>query len=553
MPTLDDGIAHHGGHTQALHGAHGQSRRASKQDDNARFPYPQLDDSKREIRLMRLLASDGHIAGRVATFSLESPPEYTALSYRCGIEDVGHRIELNGCEYVVRPELYAYLRAMRREDNRSWFFIDAICINQWDNAEKSGQVMLMGEIYRKARRVTAWLGHSDAYSHPNSRAALKAAPTGLTDPRVLADADIARKLVDVVYWCVGRSEYWSRLWIVQETILARSLVIRLGPFNIGWRVLRAVLDSDPRKFRDGTGMHGIHRGSNSTAPGDIWRSIMMGTIVQAKGQAGRHRFTLLAGALELFANQDCADPRDKMFGIRALVHTCIQADYTMQLSELYVRALVEARTQLGMLQAIRSDLLQQKGRIGGIEQCFRRKYLPDFYLAFTQAFDWPLHDLTLGLIFQTATGDLRDFHRIWPVIDEPFEGWSVARVIIGNVRINTRRGAGYLRYHHLRARLRRCKAKGSFMTMPGDATDGRSYQGWVKFAMAIAADMRREMSRDRYIGDFLLRVIDSPDENLMRKLKAHITECDVRCRTRSFYSKPETAACRIPLPADFSR
>jgi hypothetical protein len=41
-----------------------------------------------------------------------------------------------------------------------WYFIDAICINQVRKAtdEKVQQVRLMGDIYRKAGEVSAWLG-----------------------------------------------------------------------------------------------------------------------------------------------------------------------------------------------------------------------------------------------------------------------------------------------------------------------------------------------------------------------------------------------------------
>jgi hypothetical protein len=41
-----------------------------------------------------------------------------------------------------------------------FLWIDAICINQSDNEEKSQQVRLMGEIYSKAEVVRVWLGPS---------------------------------------------------------------------------------------------------------------------------------------------------------------------------------------------------------------------------------------------------------------------------------------------------------------------------------------------------------------------------------------------------------
>jgi hypothetical protein len=41
---------------------------------------------------------------------------------------------------------------------------DALCVNQQDNKEKSGQIPLMKYIYRYAKRVIIWLGPSDGFT-----------------------------------------------------------------------------------------------------------------------------------------------------------------------------------------------------------------------------------------------------------------------------------------------------------------------------------------------------------------------------------------------------
>jgi hypothetical protein len=41
------------------------------------------------------------------------------------------------------------------------FWIDQICINQEDETEKGHQVQFMGEIFRRAYNVFAWLGMED--------------------------------------------------------------------------------------------------------------------------------------------------------------------------------------------------------------------------------------------------------------------------------------------------------------------------------------------------------------------------------------------------------
>jgi hypothetical protein len=39
-------------------------------------------------------------------------------------------------------------------------WVDAICINQHNNQEKSHQVSMMGEIYKRDTQVLAWLGEA---------------------------------------------------------------------------------------------------------------------------------------------------------------------------------------------------------------------------------------------------------------------------------------------------------------------------------------------------------------------------------------------------------
>jgi hypothetical protein len=51
-----------------------------------------------------------------------------------------------------------FLRNFRAESSVRYLWVDAICLNQADNDEKSIQVGLIRDIYRQARRVLVWLG-----------------------------------------------------------------------------------------------------------------------------------------------------------------------------------------------------------------------------------------------------------------------------------------------------------------------------------------------------------------------------------------------------------
>ena len=81
---------------------------------------------------------------------------YYALSYVWGDPDKVHTIGLNGQAFQVTDNLMFFLRRERTVTLALW--IDAICINQHDEAEKSEQIARMGEIYKNASLVYADLG-----------------------------------------------------------------------------------------------------------------------------------------------------------------------------------------------------------------------------------------------------------------------------------------------------------------------------------------------------------------------------------------------------------
>lgn len=89
---------------------------------------------------------------------------FDALSYAWGSGDSSKSIWINDREYVVWANLHAALLHLRDcfVDRIVW--VDAICIDQNNTAEKSQQVQSMAKIYAKASRVIVWLGEVAATS-----------------------------------------------------------------------------------------------------------------------------------------------------------------------------------------------------------------------------------------------------------------------------------------------------------------------------------------------------------------------------------------------------
>ncbi|KAF5556110.1 heterokaryon incompatibility het-6 [Fusarium napiforme] len=93
---------------------------------------------------------------------LDDPPEYTAISYCWDNSADIARIEFhNGDSLPLSQTLQDLFRSLKKKSSMFTVWIDAICINQQDTAEKEFQVPLMGKIYSRSAEVLVWLGNSD--------------------------------------------------------------------------------------------------------------------------------------------------------------------------------------------------------------------------------------------------------------------------------------------------------------------------------------------------------------------------------------------------------
>jgi hypothetical protein len=127
------------------------------------FKYESLDEIKNEFRLLSFeesydYLSDGLVRLQIKHFSLDNCPEYHALSYVWGSSSKTWPIILNGASMNVTHSLGTSLERFQSDDTIKWLWVDALCINQTDDEEKSSQVQKMRHIYNRAHRVLSWLG-----------------------------------------------------------------------------------------------------------------------------------------------------------------------------------------------------------------------------------------------------------------------------------------------------------------------------------------------------------------------------------------------------------
>lgn len=134
----------------------------------------------KNIRLLRIdpFESETPIVN-IFEVSLANTPTYNALSYTWGAPQSDCYIICNGNPLTVTPNCRAALLRLRRNPDYLTLWVDAICIDQTTDSEKSVQVPLMGEIYSRAVKVLIWLGEESlesnlALNHLRAAAALAA-------------------------------------------------------------------------------------------------------------------------------------------------------------------------------------------------------------------------------------------------------------------------------------------------------------------------------------------------------------------------------------------
>jgi hypothetical protein len=168
-------------------------------------------------------------------------PRYKAVSYLWGSDKKTKLITINGEVCDITENLYVLLRRLQSylneiSDPDCYFWIDALCINQNDDKEKSSEVSKMDEIYSEAAEVICWLGPADEANNSDS---------------VMDDFDnLGRKAIERGYLDIPNHESWFADWcyvkdwqaddlsnswehqLISETKLGVQDTDHLNPVNI---------------------------------------------------------------------------------------------------------------------------------------------------------------------------------------------------------------------------------------------------------------------------------------------------------------------------------
>ena len=186
-----------------------------------------------EIRLITLAPGKWRdpIECNLQTVSLDDNPTYEALSYVWGDASLRRWVYLKKSNFDVSKSLEVALRHLRHEDSERVMWIDAICINQSDDAEKSEQVKKMQLIYARTSHLVVWVGEASEDSDLGMRTLeqigeeLKEFPLYEVD---LANVSLIRNLPESIDYFdpkpwIALNRLFQRPWFQRVWVLYSSI------------------------------------------------------------------------------------------------------------------------------------------------------------------------------------------------------------------------------------------------------------------------------------------------------------------------------------------
>lgn len=307
--------------------------------------------------------------------------DFIALSYEWGPPTPRRFITVHGAQFGVTPNLYDALIQLRRTQRirqgfRLW--IDAICINQDDLAERGQQVARMRDIYRSAWQVVIWIGpeaddSSLALSALHWLANQSRRPTpleGVYRQGMAIDArpffvvipgyqSPLRRAVYKALFCFFTRTYWRRMWIIQEVANGRpGAPVLCGNRCIAWddiyraavvinndqaRLGRDILDSSrPPLAALNTYEFARDRLAEDThlSSERLWgMQVALGGIQLNQKLSSLGDWQALTLVLNLCRDSNVTEEKDRVYGILGIKavadRVAVVPDYTISLSALY--------------------------------------------------------------------------------------------------------------------------------------------------------------------------------------------------------------------------
>lgn len=493
-----------------------------------------------ETRLMRIGSSTGDlIECELGTFLIDRRPLYTALSYCWTKREASRQILLNGIPYMVRPNLYDYLKLRRKENEGGWIFVDALCINQDDVQERNHQVTLMRSIYADADEVEVWMGSRVGrilsklgVTMDNRQFIFNAVHDICQHRRAMRsmfeeDTELKRLCKTILLEAFFNLEYWSRVWIIQEVVLARAVTLRSSIFRIEWDQFRLLaiylLIGYLRRWQElpDTGgplliVEPVYQRSmdDDFKPTDDKWFVSSLLAIQGVKKARdaltdleRPRHLTLRDVMIQLTGTECSVEQDKVFGRLGLTDSILIPDYDMLEMELGLRVFAESLND----HAKRIDSYHKSQRRGDPIALDETECMVRLLLSLNMAIWDPVVSLTIGTI-------LSEFRQHYPATS--LSPYSIQRLYCHWYKVdaryvscrtllrriwNSQSGSEWLLLAYVWPRLLVLSihlqinqwTNRRFASLCCDLEDARTYGAWEAMATDIFRDVNHQLLQRR--------------------------------------------------------
>lgn len=335
------------------------------------YQYSPLRKDHNEIRLIRLLPGPTSAEIEIEIFHRKRSAKYEALSYVWGPPKRTDIALVSKPAISPKPlsQLFARLRTgsrprttlgithnlaialyhLRHSKKSRVLWIDAICINQDDDVERSAEVLEMGSIYARAKQVIVWLGPS---SEDSRLAIITLSRLGEGCSYDFQTGAVCLERDTWAYFLLNNSEalvsnapswfaikdllhreWFSRLWVYQEVLLAKKATVIVGNDGIDWEpFLNAT-----HWFRRSLGE--LERLLDDFKSEDLTQSSIDAFLNLRSAHLNRYGGVHLNFLLAMTSRMNCLNPRDRLYAIRSLafpeVRSSIIPDYGVSVEEAF--------------------------------------------------------------------------------------------------------------------------------------------------------------------------------------------------------------------------
>ena len=324
--------------------------------------------SEENIRLLKVSITEVTVLEKVfryASYDIVERPlaevsgQFVAISYRWGILRPDRGIPLANTNYLllVTRTVKTMLEHIVGDLDAPYIWIDAICIDQGNKPEKNSQVSMMGSIFRHAKSVRVWLGRTnDEPSESSLWHWLKLLLRWERNIQNSLSGASNREEMDKYLRLILQSEWFERVWVVQEVCLAKEVMFHYGKIVISMERLHDVV-IERLKYPHTAALVD----QNQTGPNDLLLasfsvlqefSVIRSLLKHGK-RSGLRSLSKLYGS---FASQKATDPRDNVYAFLGIIHPAylggIKPDYNASVDSVYIDTMfrmINVEQELSML------------------------------------------------------------------------------------------------------------------------------------------------------------------------------------------------------------